>query len=113
MHELSIAVSIVEGALQEAEQRGVRITGVHIKLGALSGVVKDALLASYEMACCDTSLEGSHLLVEEVPVEIYCPKCRAQRPIRSMQLFCCRECGTPASEIVQGRELQIVALEIE
>jgi len=49
MHELSIAMSIVELAEEEAERRGVRIDVVHLKLGALSVVVKEALLSCYEM----------------------------------------------------------------
>jgi hydrogenase nickel incorporation protein HypA/HybF len=113
VHELSIAMSIVDLAQEEAEQRGAQVTGVRIKLGALSGVVKNALLASYEMACFDTPLQGSRLLVEEVPVVVFCPSCQAERPISSVQLFACQECGTPVSDVVQGRELQVTALEIQ
>jgi hydrogenase nickel incorporation protein HypA/HybF len=113
MHELSIAMSIVELAEEEAESRGVKIEAVHLKLGALSGVVKDALLSCYEMACDQTPLQGSRLIVEDVPVIIFCPNCQAQRPLSSVQLFCCPECGTPSSEIVQGKELEVVALEIQ
>ena len=51
MHELSIALSIVELAHEEAERRGgVRINAVHLKLGSLSGVVKEALLFSYDVS---------------------------------------------------------------
>ncbi len=113
MHELSIAMSIVDFAQEESEQRNVQITGIHVKLGALSGVVKDALLASYEMACFETPLQGSRLIVEEIPVVVFCPACNAQRAISSVQLFCCAECGTPVSDVVQGREMQVVALEIQ
>ncbi len=113
MHELSIAMSIVELTQEEAERRGVQVSAVHIKLGALSGVVREALLSSYELACEDTPLKGSRLVVEEVPVVVYCPRCQVQRPLRSAQLFCCAECGTPTAEIVQGKELEVVALEIE
>src|SRR5271169_3948945 len=112
MHELSIAMSVVEMAEEEAESRGVQVEAVHLKLGALSGVVKEALLSCYEIACEDTPLRGSRLVVEEVAVVIFCPSCRAQRPLSSVQLFCCPECGTPASEIVQGKELEVVALEV-
>ena len=112
MHELSIAMSIVELAEEEAERRGVQITAVHLKLGALSGVVKDALLSCYEMACDGTALQGSRLVIEDIPVLIYCPACRAEHPLSSIQLFCCPECGTPASEVRQGKELEVVALEI-
>jgi hydrogenase nickel incorporation protein HypA/HybF len=114
MHELSIAMSIVEMAQEEAERRdGVRVSAVHLKLGALSGVVKGALLSSFEMACEDTALQGSRLVIEEIPVRVYCSSCRAERTVSSIQLFCCAECGTPTSEIVQGKELEVVALEIE
>ena len=52
MHELSIAMSIVEFAQEEAERRGsARVISVHLRLGAFSGVAKQALLSSYEMAC--------------------------------------------------------------
>ena len=100
MHELSIAMSIVELAEEEAERRGVQVNTVHLKLGALSGVVKEALLSCYEMACEGTPLQGSRLLVEDVPVVIFCPSCRSQRPLSSVQLFCCPQCGTPCSEIM-------------
>jgi len=60
MHELSIALSMIEMATEEAERReGVRVNALHLKLGPLSGVVKDALLFSYEIACNGTPLEGS------------------------------------------------------
>jgi hydrogenase nickel incorporation protein HypA/HybF len=114
MHELSIAMSIVEMAQEEADQRGgVRVSAVHLRLGALSGVVKEALLSCYEMAGDGTPLQGSRLIIEDVPVVVFCSNCREQRPLSSIQLFCCAECGTPTSEIVQGKEIEVVALEIQ
>jgi hydrogenase nickel incorporation protein HypA/HybF len=113
MHELSIAMSIVELAREEAERRSVRINAVHLKLGALSGVVKEALLSSYEMACEGTALQGSRLVCEEIPVVVFCPNCQAQRSLSSVQWFCCSECGTPTPDIVQGKELEVTALEIQ
>lgn len=113
MHELSIAMGIVDAALEEAKQRRVSVSAVHLRLGALSGVVQDALLFSYEVACQDTPLEGSRLIVEEVPVVVFCPKCNERRTLASLQLFECPECGSPAGKILQGRELEVFALEVE
>jgi hydrogenase nickel incorporation protein HypA/HybF len=113
MHELSIAMSVVELAEEEAERRGVQVEAIHLKLGALSGVVKEALLSCYEMACENTPLQGSRLIIDEVPVVVFCPSCRTRRLLHSVQLFCCSECGTPCSEILQGKELEVVALEIK
>ena len=113
MHELSIALSIVEMAQEEAEKRGASaVSAIHLKLGALSGVVADALLSSYEMAICDTPLQGSHLLIEDAPVTVLCPDCGGPQPVTSIQHLCCPQCGIPAPNIVSGREIEVVALEI-
>ena len=114
MHELSIAMSIVEMAQEEAERRGsVRVQAVHLRLGLLSGVVKQALLSSYEMACEAKPLEGSQLVIEEIPVEVFCPKCELPRLVSSIQWFCCPECGAPTPTVLRGKELEVVALEIK
>ncbi|MGI9106949.1 MAG: hydrogenase maturation nickel metallochaperone HypA [Pyrinomonadaceae bacterium] len=114
MHELSIAMSMVEMAAAEAAERGaVQVHAIHLKLGQLSGVVKDALLFSYEVACAGTTLAGSRLVIEEIPVVVYCPACRSETALASLQQFCCSVCGTLTSEIVRGKELEVVALEIE
>ena len=113
MHELSIAMGIVEAAADEAQRRGVQVSAVHLRLGALSGVVKDALLFSYEVACQDTPLQGSRLIVEDVPIVIFCPRCNQERELLSMQSFACPECHTPTMDIRQGKELEVFALEVE
>ena len=113
MHELSIAMSIVEMAEEEAQRHSGRISAVHLKLGALSGVLKDALLSSYEFATEATSLAGSKLIVEEVPVVIFCARCTARNTLSSAQWFCCPKCGTPSSEILQGKEIEVTALELQ
>ena len=80
MHELSIAMSIIEGAAEEALRHGaVKINAVRLKLGPLSGVAKDALLFSYELACEGTALEGSRLVILEIPVMTFCPRCEIER----------------------------------
>ncbi len=113
MHELSIALSIVEMALEAIEKNGgSSAESVYLKLGKLSGVVKEALLFSWELACADTPLEGSRLVIEEVPVTVYCPVCEADKILDSINSFFCPVCKTLTSEIVQGRELELTALEI-
>jgi hydrogenase nickel incorporation protein HypA/HybF len=114
MHELSIAMSIVEMAEEESDQRGgVRVNAVHLKLGALAGVVKEALLSSYELACEGTGLEGSRLVIEEIAIVVHCPKCLAPRILDSPQWFVCPECKSPVSDVIHGRELQVFALELQ
>lgn len=113
MHELSIALSIVEMASNEVKgQSGVRVSAVHLKVGKLSGVVTDSLLFSYDLACEGTALEGSRLVIEEIAAVAYCPACLAERTLDSIQRFCCSVCGGLTPELLQGKELEVVALEI-
>ncbi|MCS6773263.1 MAG: hydrogenase maturation nickel metallochaperone HypA, partial [Thermoflexales bacterium] len=60
MHELSIALSLVESVESAARQAGAqRVTRIQLQLGALSGVVKEALLFSYDIAAQGTLAEGA------------------------------------------------------
>lgn len=114
MHELSIAYNLVEVASQSATEAGAaRVTAVHLRLGALSGVVRGALEFSYEIATAGTILEGSSLQVKELPVWVYCQVCESVMELESVQLFCCPACDTPSRDIRQGRELEIHSIEIE
>jgi hydrogenase nickel incorporation protein HypA/HybF len=113
MHELSIAMGIVDAAMEEAQRRSVRVRAVHFRLGALSGVVKDALMFSYEVACQDTPLMGSQLIVEDVPVIVFCVVCQKEYLLPSVRLFVCPECGVPTMDVRQGKELEVFALEVQ
>ena len=114
MHELLIALSILEGAGEEVErQGGGRVYAIYLKLGPLSGVVKDALNFSYDLACEGTPFEGTRLVIEEIPVTVFCPDCRVERPLHSIQHFCCPVCGAATPEVVRGKELEITGLEMD
>ena len=113
MHELSIALAMIDVASEELQrQGGGRVEAVHLKLGPLSGVVKEALLSAFELACEQSPLEGARLLIEDVPVEVFCPRCGGERGVESIQEMRCRVCGTASAQVVRGRELEVVALEI-
>jgi hydrogenase nickel incorporation protein HypA/HybF len=114
MHELSIALSILELAAEEAEKHdGARICSIHLRLGPLAGVVKEALVSAFEMARETESLGETELLIEDVPIVARCPLCREDRPVAAIDHLCCSVCGTPTPDLVTGRELEVVALEIE
>jgi hydrogenase nickel incorporation protein HypA/HybF len=113
MHELSIALSIVDGALEELQRQGAaEAAAVHLRVGRLSGVDKDALLFSYAVACHDTALANSRLVIQDVEVVIFCPDCGAERPTRSFPVLACLECGAVAERVVHGEELEITAMEV-
>lgn len=114
MHELSIAMSILDCVAEESLRQGgdVRITAVHVKLGPLSGVVKEALESAYEAAAKASKFPGARLRIEETPVIAFCSKCGEERTLASMQVIRCPICQTPTPDIRSGRELEIAAVEI-
>jgi len=113
MHELSIALSIVEMATEESNKRGgAKVDAVHLKLGRLSGVVQDALLFSWEVACQGTTLENSRLEITEIPVRVHCENCKTDQTLEAINNFSCPVCSAPTPKILQGRELEVTALEI-
>ncbi len=114
MHELSIALSVLDLVEEEAARRGNAIVkAVHIRLGPLSGVIKQALASAYDLAREGTALEGCELVVEETPLSVHCATCGTFRPTQSIDCVRCPECGGENVQIVGGRELEVIALEIE
>ncbi|HMQ54037.1 MAG TPA: hydrogenase maturation nickel metallochaperone HypA [Anaerolineae bacterium] len=112
MHELSIAQSLVDLASHAAvEAKAKKVEALHLRLGALAGVVKDALLFGYEVVTQNTLLEGSRLVIDELPVVIYCPQCNLESTLVGTYRFRCASCGRPTAHIVQGKELELVSLE--
>jgi hydrogenase nickel incorporation protein HypA/HybF len=82
MHELSIAMSILDVVEEECARRGEgRVAAIHLKLGALSGVVKESLLSAFELAREETDMKDCDLLIEEIPIVVYCPACGTERSV--------------------------------
>lgn len=113
MHELSIACQIVRIAEQEAQAAGAdTIEGIHLRIGALAGVVHDALEFAFDVATENTMLDGATLTIDEVPVVVYCPSCEALRELPAPPRFRCPTCNARTGDIRQGRELDIASLEV-
>ncbi len=112
MHELSIAVSLIEAATEVAANQSGIVRAVHVRVGALSGVVAEALASAYTMARIGTPLEQAELVIEPVPVVVECRRCPAKRELLTFDALVCPICGN-VEEVVRGRELEITAVEIE
>jgi len=114
MHELSIALSIIDIASEESRARDdAVILAVHLKVGRLSGVVIEALRSAFEIAREETILANAELVITDVPVMVNCPKCDAEQLADSIQNLCCGVCGTISPNVTQGCELEVVAMELE
>ena len=114
MHELSIVSSVVDSVIESLEKYpGARVTEVRLRVGVLAAVVEDSLQFCYGIATDGTPLEGSRLVVNVLPVRVHCAACAADTEIESLHSFRCAKCGEPTGDLLQGRELEIDAIEIE
>lgn len=113
MHELSIAQNLIELAEDAARPAGAtQITRVHVQIGRLAGVVKESLLFCFDVATEGTLLAGAELVVEELPVVVYCPTCDQEQTLAQGVRLRCPVCGTSTPRLVQGRELLLRSVEM-
>lgn len=113
MHELSIAEAILDSVRQEAQKHpGARVTKVGVRIGAISGVVPDALSFGFECLVQGTDLEPLALVIEAVPRRQRCPDCDFTFEPPESDLACLR-CGRTDTELCGGEELDLAYLEIE
>ena len=113
MHELSIMQSALSLALDQARQAGAsRVHTIRLRIGALSGVVPDALEFAFEALAPGTAAEGAKLAIEAVPARFWCAPCA--REFQSDDLLAeCPGCHTPSGELRAGREMELASLEID
>jgi hydrogenase nickel incorporation protein HypA/HybF len=108
VHELAVAESIV--AAVTAKLADVAVRWVRVEVGALSGVVPDALAFCFELAVADTPLHGAGLEIVTAPGRGRCRECAAEFDTGDLLTLC--RCGSMDIEVVGGRELLITAVEV-
>lgn len=112
MHELSIAMSMIEQIELEAAKHPGKVLSAQVKIGVLSGVDTEALRFAWEIARAGTALEATQLEIEKVPLLARCPACGKTWSPEIQSLFC-PDCITPVQDILAGRELELATLEID
>lgn len=113
MHELSIAQSIADSALEHASQHGGRrVLRIGVKVGEISGVNADSLEFCFGMTVKDTQLDGAALDLERIPVRFRCEGCAAEFPAEDFTVAC-PACTSKETRIIAGDELALSYLELE
>lgn len=113
MHEMSIMESALNLALDQARSAGARrVHVIRLRIGALSGVVPEALEFAFEALVSGTPAEGGRLQVDFVPARFWCRECNAEFASSDM-LAECPGCQRPSRDLRAGREMELAALEIE
>lgn len=113
MHEMSLAMSIIDLAVETAvREGGRRVSEVEIEVGNMAGVMGDALEFCLEAAARSTIVEGAGFRLFSVMATGQCGSCRTIFAVDSF-LASCPDCGEIGVNISGGQDLKIRALTIE
>jgi hydrogenase nickel incorporation protein HypA/HybF len=110
MHEMSIIEALLEQVRQETRP-GTCVRTVRLRVGKLRQAVPEMLTFCYDAAVRGTSLEGSHLDVEELPAEARCRRCCLTFVVED-NWFECPRCKATGADLLKGDELQLLSLEL-
>jgi len=113
MHEMSIALSIVEAVELKARQEGAGwISGIELLIGKLAGIEPDSLKFCFSAAAKGTLAAKAVLDIEEPPGVGECGDCAMRFPV-SFYYAECPGCRSLRVKIVSGEEFMIQSITIE
>jgi hydrogenase nickel incorporation protein HypA/HybF len=113
MHELTLANNLVALAGNHAAERGAfRVTRINIRLGELCGIAR-ALYFCFGPAARGTLCDGAELHITEVPVSVHCEACGGVKRPRTPYNIRCPDCGHRTRQLVTGREMELVSIELD
>ncbi len=112
MHEMTIAVNIVDIAVQTAQAANAKkINKITVEVGALSGVVPESLEFCFGEACKGTMAEQAELELIRIPASAHCTSCGFTFETDQF-LNICPKCGR---EVLAsgGQELQVKRINVD
>src|SRR5262245_2886204 len=111
MHEASVMQCVFDLAFaQFPDDSAARIDRLRLRVGALAGVVPEALVFAFEAMKPQTPAARAKLEIDLVRARLVCRGCHAE-----FEPDCfpapCPGCGDWAAEIRQGQELDLLSVE--
>ena len=112
MHEVGLVNSILESADRSARSNGAtHIPRLSLRIGALSGVVVEAITFAWAALTPSTLAKGAELDIEFEPARCVCIDCSTEFEPPDI-IFLCPKCASTNTEIRSGRSLEILSMEI-
>lgn len=113
MHELSLTQAIVELAIEHAERNKARkILRLTVEIGALSGVIVEAVEFAFDVCSKGTLAEGATLEIRHIAGRGRCLACQNDAEVGTLT-HVCPLCGSLALEMVQGQEMAFIEMEVD
>lgn len=113
MHELSIAASIVEIVIQEAQKaKATTVSKIDLEIGDLSGIVLEALEFAMESSIKNTIMENASVIFHKKIGMARCNSCSEEFECPSFY-EACPKCGSFENQVTQGQEMNVKSLVVE
>lgn len=114
MHELGLMSGVLDAVTQSAVQAGAtKVLKVTISVGEMTEAIEDCLSFAYEaLTEQNTLFSGSELEIHMVKPRSRCLDCGLEFDHDRFHV-CCPQCGSPATELIAGRDLRIDSIEVD
>ncbi|MDR1412936.1 MAG: hydrogenase maturation nickel metallochaperone HypA [Actinomycetes bacterium] len=113
MHEMSIMQSVFDAAFKALNQSGeTRITEIKLTIGEMTEIQDVSLRFAFEALKPNTPARNATLSITMLQPRSCCHDCDAEYTHDRFTMLC-PHCGSMNVELLQGRELQIDALEAD
>lgn len=115
MHEMAIAISLLDIAEAEAKAQGcAKLRRLIVHYGQIAGIMPEALELAFSTLIAGTKHENAKLELIMVPLRLKCPFCHTVFSASDSIFTPCPNCGEEFGHIVeQGKELLLARLEAE
>ncbi len=113
MHEVSIALNLLDIVTEECRKQGFHsIDSINLRIGRASGIMPEALLFAFETVKAESIAEAAKQNIEEAPVSGKCASCLNAFSVAEDYVLACPLCGGTSFQITGGREMEIIDMEV-
>ena len=113
MHEVSLALNILEIAQKQCKESGhTIIASITLDIGRGAGVMKDALLFAFDAVKQGSLADKAELIINDVLFSGHCHSCHKDFTSEQEYVLFCPLCSSFEIEIHRGREMNIVEMEV-
>ena len=113
MHEMSIALSIIDLAADQAKKAAAsKIVEIELDIGTMSGIEIEALNYALEIAVKDSVLEFAEIKINRIEAVSECLEC-GHIFVPEGFIYHCPECSNMNTRIFKGKEMQVKSILVD
>lgn len=112
MHELTICLNIMRSIEKQAYTQNIHcVNKVWLEIGELTGIEIEAIRFSFPIAASKTIAAKAELVIATIPGLAFCRNCKTEITVATLFSACCH-CHGYDYEIIHGKELRIIKMEV-